>query len=58
MLLIYNDGKSRFSKQKYWEEILKNMGNNQFLKVKNNVLELAKSFIELKNKWLKARFKK
>ena len=57
MLLIYNDGKSTFSKQQYWEEILKNMWSKQFLKEKNNLLELAKSFIELKNKLLKDREK-
>ena len=57
MLLIYNDGKSTFSKQQYWEEILKNMWSKQFLKEKNNLLELAKGFIELKNKLLKDREK-
>ena len=57
MLLIYNDGKSTFSKQQYWEEILKNMWSKQFLKEKNNLLELAKSCIELKNKLLKDREK-
>ena len=48
ILLIYNDRKCKFSKQKCSEEILKKMWKDQFLKVKNGLLELAKSFIELK----------
>ena len=48
VLLIYNDRKCKKKKQKCSEEILKKMWKDQFLKVKNSLLELAKSFIELK----------
>ena len=34
---------------------LKNMQNNQYLKVKNSLLELKKDFIELKDRELKDR---
>ena len=36
---------------------LENMRNNQFLKVKNSLLELEKYFIELKDRKLKDRRK-
>ena len=32
------------------EEYLKNIINNQFLKVKNSLIELEKDFIELKDR--------
>ena len=34
---------------------LKNMGKNQFVNVKNSLLELGKDFIELKDRELKDR---
>ena len=37
------------------KKYLKNMLNNQFLKVKNSLLELEKDFIELKDRELKNR---
>ena len=43
--------KSENIKRKYWN----NMENNQFLKVKNSLLELEKDFIKSKDKELKDR---
>ena len=40
------------------EKYLKNMLNNQFLKVKNSLLELEKDFMELKDRELKDREEK
>ena len=42
---------SKNTERKY----LNNMQKNQFLKVKNNLLEIGKDFIELKDKELKDR---
>ena len=36
-----------------WEKYLKNTLSNQFLKVKDSLLELVKDFIELNDKELK-----
>ena len=40
------------------EKYLKNMLNNQFLKVKNSLLVLEKDFMELQDRELKDREKK
>ena len=48
------DYKNENIKNKY----LENMRNNQFLKVKNSLLELEKDFKELKDRELKERDKK
>ena len=48
------DYKNENTERKY----LENMQNNQFLKVKNSLLELKKDFKELKDKELKDREEK
>ena len=48
------DNKNKSNEKKY----LENMQNNQFLKVKNNLLELEKDFMELKDRELKDRKEK
>ena len=40
------------------KKYLKNMRNNQFLKVKNTLIELEKDFMELKDRELKDREEK
>ena len=47
------DYKNKDIERKY----LKNMQNNQFLKVKNSLLGLEKDFMELKDRELKSRRK-
>ena len=44
----------KISREKY----LKNMSNNQFLKVRNSLLELEKDFMELTDRELKDREEK
>ena len=48
------DNKNKSNEKKY----LENMQNNQFLKVKNSLLELEKDFMELKDRELKDRKEK
>ena len=55
---MLKDRKPRLSERKYGDNIFKNMRNNQFLKVKNNLLELEKDFMKLKDRELKDREEK
>ena len=50
-MLIYNDGIPNTTERKY----LNIMRKNQFLKVKNSLLELEKDFTELRDVELKDR---
>ena len=44
-----------FKNENIERKSLNNMSKNQFLKVKNSILELEKDFIELKNRELEDR---
>ena len=55
---IYKDNKPRLNNKNIDRKYLKNMRNNQFLKVKNSHLEVEKDFMELKNRELKDRVEK
>ena len=44
-----------FKNENIERKSLNNMAKNQFLKVKNSILELEKDFIELKNRELEDR---
>ena len=55
---IYKDNKPRLNNKNIDRKYLKNMRNNQFLKVKNSHIEVEKDFMELKNRELKDRVEK
>ena len=46
---------SNYKKRKYWDKKLNNMRKNQFLNIKNSLLELEKDFIELKDREVKIK---
>ena len=54
-LRIYKDGKFSYKNENIERKYFKNMRKNQFVKVKNSVLELENFFFEFEDRELKVR---
>ena len=52
---IYKDDKPSYKNENIERKYLKNMQKNQFIKVKNSLLELEKNFVEFNDRELKDR---